>query len=388
MSADATSAAPAESAEPAEAASSARPKGRRKPLLWLTIAVVAASGTGYWYLSQDSSADPSTETAGPVATAAVSEQDLAATESWPGKLGHGKPFQIKAKGQGTLTDILDQNERVKRGTELYRLDETPVVALIGRLPMYRDLASGAEGADVKQLEQNLAKLGYEGFTVDDEFTWYTAAAVKEWQEDLGIDETGAVGEPDVVFVPRSGQVDGVQAALGDEITPGTEVVGVSSSDQIVSLEVDVADRDLVDVDTEVAVRLPGGEEVIGTVTGASVVEDTSGGDDGGGGGGDEEDPGADDTITQVEVTLENKVDEALQGSPADVVVDVESREGVLVVPVTALLALAEGGFGLEVVNKDGTTTIVAVAAGLFADGMVEVAGDGIAKGTVVGVAGR
>jgi hypothetical protein len=58
------------------------------------------------------------------------------------------------------------------------------------------------------------------------------------------------------------------------------------------------------------------------------------------------------------------------------------------VPVSALLALAEGGYGLEVVRDDGTTKIVRVDTGLFADGKVEVRGAGIGEGTVVGVAGR
>jgi hypothetical protein len=40
------------------------------------------------------------------------------------------------------------------------------------------------------------------------------------------------------------------------------------------------------------------------------------------------------------------------------------------------------------VDDDGMTDIVPVDTGLFADGKVQVEGDGIAEGTVVGVAGR
>jgi membrane fusion protein, multidrug efflux system len=64
---------------------------------------------------------------------------------------------------------------------------------------------------------------------------------------------------------------------------------------------------------------------------------------------------------------------------------VTERKDVLTVPVGALLALAEGGYGLEVV-EGSTTRIVAVETGLFADGKVEVSGSGIADGTTVGVA--
>jgi len=39
---------------------------------------------------------------------------------------------------------------------------------------------------------NLSALGYDGFTVDEEYTASTADAVREWQEDLDLPETGTV----------------------------------------------------------------------------------------------------------------------------------------------------------------------------------------------------
>ena len=56
---------------------------------------------------------------------------------------------------------------------------------------------------------------------------------------------------------------------------------------------------------------------------------------------------------------------------------------VLTVPVTALLALAEGGYAVEVFGSDNTRRLVAVDTGLFAQGRVEVTGDGISAGTLV-----
>jgi multidrug efflux pump subunit AcrA (membrane-fusion protein) len=60
------------------------------------------------------------------------------------------------------------------------------------------------------------------------------------------------------------------------------------------------------------------------------------------------------------------------------------RENVLAVPVVALLALAEGGYGVEIIEGD-TSRIVAVKTGIFADGQVEVSGKAIAEGMRVGV---
>ena len=56
-----------------------------------------------------------------------------------------------------------------------------------------------------------------------------------------------------------------------------------------------------------------------------------------------------------------------------------------VVPVGALLALAEGGYGLQVVGG-GTPGVIAVTTGLFADGRVEVSGPDLREGMTVGMA--
>ena len=84
------------------------------------------------------------------------------------------------------------------------------------------------------------------------------------------------------------------------------------------------------------------------------------------------------------VTLDDP--EAAQGldeAPVDVEVISDRADDVLVVPVTALLALAEGGYAVEVVASDGSGFLVAVDPGLFADGFVEVTSDGLRAGMEV-----
>jgi hypothetical protein len=56
--------------------------------------------------------------------------------------------------------------------------------------------------------------------------------------------------------------------------------------------------------------------------------------------------------------------------------------GALAVPVQALLSLTEGGYALERRLDDGTTELVGVTIGAFADGWVEVQGE-IAEGDEV-----
>ena len=59
--------------------------------------------------------------------------------------------------------------------------------------------------------------------------------------------------------------------------------------------------------------------------------------------------------------------------PVTVIITTVAAEGVLAVPVEAVLALAEGGYALEVADGGGATHLVGVELGVFADGMV--AGD-------------
>jgi peptidoglycan hydrolase-like protein with peptidoglycan-binding domain len=258
-----------------------------------------------------------------------------------------------------------------------------VILLYGAVPMYRDLGPGDVGADVGQLESNLDKLGYKGHTVDGAYTASTAAAVRAWQGDSGAERSGTVARRDVVFLPAGGRVDALNVSVGDFLRPGAPVLDITATDRVVKFQADIDDRGRFDIDTKVTAVLPGGGEIAGTVSAMRVVK-VAAGESGAGLGGGTTDS---ESVVEVEIALARAPDE-LVGTPVEVIVATDERADVLIVPVSALLALAEGGYGLEVVGDDGDTKVVRVDTGLFADGKVEVRGAGIAEGTVVGVAGR
>jgi hypothetical protein len=74
------------------------------------------------------------------------------------------------------------------------------------------------------------------------------------------------------------------------------------------------------------------------------------------------------------------------GVAAQVSLTIQSVRHVLAAPVAALLALAGGGYGLEIVTSVGVHHLVGVTTGVFAGGQVQVRGSEITAGTKVVVA--
>lgn len=94
-----------------------------------------------------------------------------------------------------------------------------------------------------------------------------------------------------------------------------------------------------------------------------------------------------DSAKSVRVTISFDPQDAfgsVVGTSVSVRYVLQEHKDVLTVPVNALLALAEGGYGVELVGN-GSSHIVAVQVGLFADGRVEIQDDGLHDGDPVGV---
>ncbi|MFI7542871.1 peptidoglycan-binding protein [Actinoplanes sp. NPDC049599] len=311
------------------------------------------------------------EVSTPPATAAVRRQTLVDTETADGELGYGDPTSHAARLSGTVTALAAEGATVRRGRALYRIDDDPVVLLYGSLPAYRTLSTGDTGRDVEQFEKNLRALGYRGFTVDRTYSSATAAAVRDWQDDLGLAETGGVDPARIVYAAGAVRVDSRTAAPGDAAQPGTALLDTTGTGRVATVELDIADQRLARKGAAVRVTLPDGKEVTGRIKRVETVVTPA--------------EGQQEASTSLAVTI------GFTGSPAgpdraavSVAFTAATRPGVLTVPVPALLALAEGGYGVQLVDGAGTR-VVAVRTGLFADGRVEVSGAGIAAGVQVGM---
>lgn len=102
--------------------------------------------------------------------------------------------------EGTVTTVdVKPGDGVEVGQRLYSVDLRPVTAAQGAIPSFRDLADGAQGADVKQLQQFLSVLGHYDGPLSGTFGTATTAAVRAWQAEIGIEADGTVRRGDVVF---------------------------------------------------------------------------------------------------------------------------------------------------------------------------------------------
>ena len=306
-------------------------------------------------------------------SSAITRRTLVEQQDLDGTLGHGDAVPLVNRTNGTLTWMAAAGSTVDRGEPLYEVDGRKVRLLFGDRPAWRTLGPDTSGVDVKQLKQNLVALGYgttAGLGTGDAWTAATTDAVKRWQKAAGLDQDGVVDLGEIVFQPGAVIVSSQSGHVGEDARPGGAVLTATPAATVVTVSLDASKRDLVAAGDTVDIELPGGKRIPGTVASVGTSASDSG-DGANGGGGNAE--------VQITITPGGSTD-GLDGSPVDVFFTRRKAENVLAVPVGALLALAEGGYGVELAD---THQLVAVETGLFADGMVEVRGDGLKPGDTV-----
>jgi peptidoglycan hydrolase-like protein with peptidoglycan-binding domain len=363
---------------------------RRKLLLAGAGAVVLGGAIAGLLLAFGSAAkEPEANSGLPPATATVKRTTLVEMKTVSGTLGYGDPVPLGAREPGILTWIAPIASVVRQGRPLFKVDERPVVDLYGSLPLYRTLRVSLKGRDVRQLERNLAALGYRGFTVDGTYTSGTAAAVRAWQAKLGLPTTGMVEVGQVLFTPGPVRIAAHSARVGDatgrEGEGGAPVLTYTRTTRLVTVQLEVADLPLAVKGRSVTVTLPGRRSVTGRLSQIGTVITTQGAIAGEGTAQEGAASATAAAVVDVTVTIaDQRALGSLEAAPVDVAFVSSKRENVLAVPVIALLALPRGGFGVEVVQ--GTRTrIVPVTTGMFAAGQVEIRGKGIAAGVRIGV---
>jgi len=248
----------------------------------------------------------------------------------------------------------------------------------------RSLSVGVtDGADVKLFEQALTALGFNGdgaMTVDDHFDGATATAAAAWLASLGVTaDPASVAIPAGAFVvvPSGLSVGAALVPDGTVLAGDSVVQSLTAPSRQVTTTAPVGD-DTFALGAKIDVEFPDGTVQPGTVVDVgNVATNTT------------NTPGATPSVT-ITIGVDNipsSVDSFVE-IPVTLRVVSASVPNAIVVPVSALLALKEGGYAVqEVTGKaaDGTdqTKLVGVTPGLFSNGFVQVQGNLTANTDVV-----
>ena len=229
--------------------------------------------------------------------------------------------------------------------------------------------SSLSGPDVEQLEAALSVLGFDPGAIDGTFTPETEQAVIDWQQSVGMDPDGVVNLGEVVFLPDEVRVASVNLTTGSSVNPGATVLGTSSNQSVVAVDLSARDQGLLAEGDRVTVVLPNNVETPATVTYVAPLATVVG-------------TGPDaQTTFEILIGLDDaSVAVGFDEAPVDVQVTTDQQLGAMSVPVSSLLALAEGGYAVEVDRGNGQTALVAVDPGMYTDGYVAVEAEGLQPG--------
>ena len=209
-----------------------------------------------------------------------------------------------------------------------------------------------------------------------------AAELQQAEEELEELQLAAKSE---TFSPTNALASKTPIIVGSYITSEGSVVAansqmynISSTGVEVVFQIDASDQDMVSIGDSVEVELPSEDRIKATISYIDpVVTQGQNGD-----------------FIEVKLDISSTEDvKVYDQAPVEVFVTSEVSQDVFYVPVNALIALAEGGYALEIYNGESEvgvfegvsgvdTTYVGVEIGVFTDGFVEVSGN-ISEGMIV-----
>jgi hypothetical protein len=366
---------------------------RRRIGLAAALLAAAAVGSVTTFTVGGISASVASPTPAAVSSATVERTDLVSTVLTEGTLGYAPTNPVVNRLQGTYTQLPVGGATLAAGQVLYRVDDAPVVLMLGSTPAWRSFAAGmSDGPDVGELESNLISLGDASglFSVaSDHFGALTADAVKRWEAATGLTTDAQIPFGEVVFLPSPVLVGALSVSPGQPASPGDAPFGVTTTTRDVSVPLGpnlppAAVGEAVSIVLATGTTTPGRISAVGPAPPSGAASQGSSGSGGSGTGGG---PGPSQASSIATVTPNDpQATGTADGVAVEVSLTTQAANDVLAVPISALLALAGGGYGLEEIEPSGARRLVGVTTGVFTGSEVQVSGGGLRAGTRVVVA--
>jgi len=214
---------------------------KRANVLWATLGLVGGMALGAWYAGAriQSPAEVAARTAPPKASpilVPVESRALSSDVVTRGTVRFGLPQPISIApsavkgGIGLIATLPRPNTAFQEGEVILSVSGRPVFVLRGALPAHRDMSPGISGGDVRQLEESLARLGFDPGPVDGIYDQKTAAAVERWYRKSGWDPFGPSREQRAaVLALERDWSDAVRARLAADAARETAVRAVAAA---------------------------------------------------------------------------------------------------------------------------------------------------------------
>lgn len=266
------------------------------------------------------------------------------------------PPAVERSSAGAVASLPAVGTLVGDGDVVFQVGGRPAIALVDPDDVGVALISG----DTADIDRELGRSGFADRT--------------EWAAARGIE--GDTSNALFVEVPPGATIATLLVSEATDVAAGDPILEVRAPTQRVEVALPVEDLDELEVGDMVVVEFPDNTMADAVVTerGTVAVMAPNG----------QSEPVA---TVQVRIDLVGESPSAISEGPVTVNVVDEEIPGAVVVPVRALVSLAEGGFAVEVVGLNGATRLVGVELGTFEDGVVEVTNGVVSPGDSLVVPG-
>jgi peptidoglycan hydrolase-like protein with peptidoglycan-binding domain len=197
--------------------------------LFIGLAAVMLSSLVSWGAASRirSPAEVAARTAPPVASAItvpVEKKVLSSDVVVRGTVRYGAPISVllpasSIRKTAILTSAPVKGKDLTEGGVAFTVSGRPAFVLRGAVPAYRDIAPGAVGDDVRQLQEALVRLGFKPGRTDGVYDDRTGLAVAAWYLKGGWTPTG----------PSDEQLQALRSAQSDWFSAESDLLGAQES---------------------------------------------------------------------------------------------------------------------------------------------------------------
>lgn len=251
----------------------------RVNVLWGILGLVGGMALGAWYMGSriQSPAEMAARTAPPEPSpilVPVESRVLSSDVVTRGTVRFGLPQPISIApstvkgGAGLISSLPRPNAQFNEGDVIMSASGRPVLVLRGAAPAFRDMLPGTSGSDVQQLEEALARLGFDPGPVDGNYDQKTSLAVERMYQKAGWDAFGPTREQRAaVATLERDWSDAARSRLAAETARDTAVKAVAAARA-------VAEQNIRQATIDSAMRFGTGRQLADARAGKSLLVQT------------------------------------------------------------------------------------------------------------------